>query len=426
MRSGCSHGPPRVFSALPQFAAAILVVAATGLGAGVALAWIAAIAGVLVVAGPLRWARAAADLGRRRRAADEWLLWGAAARPSSALLGWRARELTSPRVRLDARAQPSRNRARAPWLEPSRTGPAEPARAPPPPGLVRALQERLEDTTRPVSVRGMVLADRLLTAPGSPLYSRAPDDVLAQALSEALAALDTEPLARRGVTPISLMLDAATAEPRSPGAPAGAAGRHPSGRRSRPPRPFRSASVVLAVTLLPAALWAAGLVPAVAALVFGAHRDRPRAWKGLASTPMTFAAVAASATRCFVLRSGQPPLSGLAAWRSDELTSPRNRRRLARRIRAAQTGDRSVCEPRLPTAAATTSCRWCGGSSGASTRCPGPSGRSGSSTSRRHVSVDLSPLFYPERAGALPVALNRALDALEPRALSSETLSKFP
>ena len=61
--------------------------------------------------------------------------------------------------------------------------------------LVGDLEERLEDRTRPVSARGMVLVDRLLTEPGSPLYSSpVPDDVLAEAVLEALIALDPVPL----------------------------------------------------------------------------------------------------------------------------------------------------------------------------------------------------------------------------------------
>ena len=155
----------------------------------------AVVAGALVAVGLLRWARAAAELGRRRRAADEWLLWGAAVRPSSDLLSWRAAELTSPRVRSTlARSLGGIERE---LRQASLPGPV--------PlnkralrlhvGLVRALQARLEDSTRPVSVRGMLLADRLLTEPGSPLYSPAPDDVLADALSDVLEALDPEPLA---------------------------------------------------------------------------------------------------------------------------------------------------------------------------------------------------------------------------------------
>jgi hypothetical protein len=41
----------------------------------------------------------------------------------------------------------------------------------------------------------MVLVDRLLTLPRSPLYSRVPDEVLAEAMSAALSALDPIPTA---------------------------------------------------------------------------------------------------------------------------------------------------------------------------------------------------------------------------------------
>jgi hypothetical protein len=41
----------------------------------------------------------------------------------------------------------------------------------------------------------MLIVDRLITEPGSPLYSSCPGDALAEALSEALAALDPIPVA---------------------------------------------------------------------------------------------------------------------------------------------------------------------------------------------------------------------------------------
>jgi hypothetical protein len=137
--------------------------------------------------------RAAVELGRRRRVDDDWLLWGAAARPSSALLGWRAAELTSPRLRsilahsLRRIVREVRGRA-YPGAVPL-NGRAIRLHL----GLVDALSGRLDDHDRPVAAKGMVLVDRLLTEPGSPLYSRVSDDVLAQALSEALAALDPGP-----------------------------------------------------------------------------------------------------------------------------------------------------------------------------------------------------------------------------------------
>jgi hypothetical protein len=187
-------GPGRpLLEGLPLFALAVLVTPA-GL-AGVGWLSVAVVAGALVAVGLVRWARAAAALGRRRRAADEWLLWGATVRPSSALLSRRAAELTSTRVRSTlARSlggiERELRQASLPGPVPLNTRALRLHV-----GLVRALQQRLEDSTLPVSVRGMVLADRLLTEPGSPLYSPAPDDVLAEALSEVLAALDPEPLA---------------------------------------------------------------------------------------------------------------------------------------------------------------------------------------------------------------------------------------
>ena len=45
--------------------------------------------------------------------------------------------------------------------------------------LVQALAERLQDRSRPVTVQGMLLADRLLTEPWSPLYSAVSGEELA-------------------------------------------------------------------------------------------------------------------------------------------------------------------------------------------------------------------------------------------------------
>ncbi len=189
------EGPASPYQALlPRLCVAFLV-AAVGLGVGIGWPWIAAVSGSLVAVGVLQWARAAVELGRRRRAADEWLLRGAAARPSSALLSWRARELTSPRLR-STLARSLRG------IERELRGTGLPGPIPLNRRalrlhvvLVRALEDRLDDSARPVSVRGMLLVDRLLTEPGSPLYSGVPDDVLAQALSETLAAIDPLPVA---------------------------------------------------------------------------------------------------------------------------------------------------------------------------------------------------------------------------------------
>ncbi len=193
-RRDAEDSPRPLLAALPPICLALLVLAA-GFGAAVGWPWVVAIACSLVLVALVQAARAAVELGRRRRTADEWLLWGAAARPSSALLSWRAAELTSPRLRSTL----AHNLRR---LEREARGGTLPGAVPLNKrairchvGLVHALHERLDDQARPVSVRGMLLVDRLLTEPGSPLYSRVPDDVLAQALSEALAAIDPAPAA---------------------------------------------------------------------------------------------------------------------------------------------------------------------------------------------------------------------------------------
>jgi len=130
------------------------------------------------------------ERARQRRAADEWLLWGATPRPESALLHRRTCELCSQRRRASL-ARTLRG------IEREALGPVVPGPVPlnrrairAQVGLVQALEERLADPARPVSARGVLLVERLLTEPGSPLYSPFENAVLAEALTEALAALE--------------------------------------------------------------------------------------------------------------------------------------------------------------------------------------------------------------------------------------------
>lgn len=171
------------------------VVVVVGLAAGVEWRWLIAVLlglGLVAIVDPIR---AIIELGRQRRAADEWLLWGAIARPSSPLLSRRGAELTSPRRRSTLAHSLRR-------VERDVSG--EAVAAPIPlnrrairrnVGVVRALYERLDDHSRPVAPRGILLVERLITVPRSPLYSRDSDDVLAEALRDALAALDPAVLA---------------------------------------------------------------------------------------------------------------------------------------------------------------------------------------------------------------------------------------
>jgi hypothetical protein len=190
LRGGDPDVPAQpLLMAVPELALALFVLA-FGFVAAIHWRWTLPVASALVLVALTRAMRSALEQGRRRRIADDWLLWGATARPSSALLSWRARELMSPRLR--------RTLARSMrGIERETRGRAHPGAVPlnkralrSQLNLVHTLNERLDDRARAVSVRGILLVDRLLTEPGSPLYSRAPDDVLAEALTDVLAALD--------------------------------------------------------------------------------------------------------------------------------------------------------------------------------------------------------------------------------------------
>ena len=192
-RPADAGGPTRpLLAALPSLGVALLVLA-VGLAASIGWRWVTATACGLIFVAALKAARAASDRGRRRRAADDWLVWGATARPSSALLSWRAAELTSPRVR--STFAHSLRQIQREALGRTRPGPLplntralrRHLR------LVHALEERLENAARPVSAQGMVLVNRLLTEPGSPLYASGASAVLlADAVSDALVALERD------------------------------------------------------------------------------------------------------------------------------------------------------------------------------------------------------------------------------------------
>ena len=102
--------------------------------------------------------------------------------------------------------------------------------------------------------------------------------------------------------------------------------------RFAPSRPLRSAALLLAPAPLPIALWAFGVLPAAAALGFGASLVL------LALAQGAFGAYDLHRSRRLgdrLLRAypGGQPISGLAAWRAAELTSARNRGDVARLVR---------------------------------------------------------------------------------------------
>ena len=190
-----SHRTQRPYAAAVSQVVLVPVVVVVGLVAGVEWRWVIAVVLSFGLVAAVEPVRAVMELGSRRREADEWLLWGAVARPSSPLLSWRAAELTSrgrrSRLahclrRVDRDAQGDSVAAAVPLNRRSIRRNL---------GLVRALHQRLDDHSLPADPRGILLVERLVTVPRSPLYARVPDEVLAEALREALAALDPAPLA---------------------------------------------------------------------------------------------------------------------------------------------------------------------------------------------------------------------------------------
>jgi hypothetical protein len=185
--SGAPRRPSLVLGPFLVEAAAVLVV-----GGVIGIAWrtTGAIAGAVVLLGAVRTRQVIGERERRRKLADDWLLWGAAVRPSSQLLTWRANELTSRRLRTSL----ARTLAR---IEREATGAVRPGALPlnesalrDHSSLVHDLAARVGDRSRPVTVIGLLLVDRLLRDPWSPVYSVVPEDELVHSLRHALDALD--------------------------------------------------------------------------------------------------------------------------------------------------------------------------------------------------------------------------------------------
>ena len=136
---------------------------------------------------PIRMRR---RLASQRATADEWLLWGAVPRELSELLTWRARELTSPHHRAElarlcrrfvAERSDPRCRAYAVNREALKTHLQ----------LLAELGRRLEDSNRPVTPQGMILAGHILCDGAGPLFNQGRADELGPMLAAALHALAT-------------------------------------------------------------------------------------------------------------------------------------------------------------------------------------------------------------------------------------------
>jgi hypothetical protein len=114
---------------------------------------------------------------------------------------------------------------------------------------------------------------------------------------------------------------------------------------------------------------------------------------------------------------GLPPVSGLAAWRSAELTSARNRRQLTRLVRQLRRETEACTRsgaPPVDSAVLDQSLVLLRRLESRLGTLFEPVSPLGMLDLHALATDDVSPLYYPERAGALPAALAERLAALEP------------
>lgn len=145
---------------------------------------------IFVGAGALQGSLAYAELARLRRSADRELRLGRKAYLHSALVEWRAGELTSPHNRtvlagslahLESEVSPDR----LPGASPLNRAAVRPHL-----DLVRQLAARMDAVDEPVRPRGILLVEDLLTSPESALYARDRAGELRDELLDCVAALD--------------------------------------------------------------------------------------------------------------------------------------------------------------------------------------------------------------------------------------------
>ena len=182
--------PQPLIAAAPFAAGGLLVLSLATLHVVTGAVAFVAAAGCLLLAA-LRAARALRDRAALRRTADELIRSGVRIHPQSTLLVWRAAELTSDRNRkvlsrsLSAIA---RELARQPLVSPV---PLDRRAVRPHVTSVGALAARVGRLECPVSPRGILLVDELLTDGfASPLYIGGRREDVPAALERCLCALD--------------------------------------------------------------------------------------------------------------------------------------------------------------------------------------------------------------------------------------------
>lgn len=146
-----------------------------------------AAAACFALAAMVRAAHASAELRSVRRVADRLILADAHGAEGADVVRWRKLELVLPASREALAREIEQTLRRA---DPARLPSAAPLRR----GvtrrneeLLRKLEERMRDG-RPVTARGVILLQRLLREPGSPLY----DDVRESRLPRAITTVLTE------------------------------------------------------------------------------------------------------------------------------------------------------------------------------------------------------------------------------------------
>lgn len=225
-----------------------------------------------------------------------------------------------------------------------------------------------------------------------------------------------------------MTLEPATAEPPSPRSlPAGRASEDgwfaptstvpPNESRAhfRPLLPLRVAAFLLAPVPLLVALSVSGVTPAFLAVGFSGF--------------LVLLALVRAGLGAYDLRRGRrlgdallraypcrPPADGLAAWRSAELTSARNRRRLTRLIRQLRR-ETEICTrsslPQVDSAALDESVLVLRRLERRLETLSDPVSAVGMLDLYTLATGRVSPLYFPENAAGLPATLSRALAALE-------------
>jgi hypothetical protein len=180
--------PSPLVSAAPLLALAVVALA---LDAAPRLPWVAgvAVAGLFAAAGLVRLGQQWLVVRRLRSVADRLILRGRDHTATSPLIAWRSVELTSAQHRHAIAGDVTRlahelDASRLPGAVPLNRAAVRPFRQ-----ELEALAARL-DGPDPVTARGMLLAQQLVSNPASPLYDRDAAERLGPTLRRVMSTLE--------------------------------------------------------------------------------------------------------------------------------------------------------------------------------------------------------------------------------------------